>query len=166
MKLKPKSKRLRSQVKKFRSEKIRLSDLEKQLDLTLYDLGIHQEELQAQNEELVKARGNVELLLTKYSILFHDSPIAYLVLDRRKNIIEANQAAASLLNAPKEFLLKKSLLNYINKTNLNNFNDHFRRVFDLEQAADELKISPKGCKSLPSVFQSRCITDTDSGEVG
>ncbi|MBF0622124.1 MAG: EAL domain-containing protein [Magnetococcales bacterium] len=151
--------RLKSQLDAYKKDNVRLNDLEKQLDSTLYNLRIHQEELHSQNEELVHSREKLEALLSKFSVLFEDSPVSYFVLDKHQTILELNQASARLLNTPKQFLLGKLLLPYINRSEIDALNNHYRRVFDGSNATDELELIPHKRKSVPCVLQSQKIID-------
>jgi two-component system sensor histidine kinase DegS len=75
----------------------------------LHELQVHQIELEMQNEELKKARDEMEAGLEKYSELYDFAPVGYLTLDREGTICEANLAAASLLGIPRAPLVKQRL---------------------------------------------------------
>ncbi len=157
-------KRLHSQLEKYKKDKKRLNDVEKQLDRTLYDLGVHQEELRTQNEELNQAHSKLEGLLAKYSILFEESPVAYFVMDARQKIVESNRSAASLLNLPKAHLLSQPLFKYIDRNTRSTVSAHLQRVMQSGFATDEIVIVPKNGDKVPCVVHSQSITDPASDQ--
>ncbi len=71
------------------------------------------EELHQQNEELLETRNLVEAERQRYLDLFEFAPEGYLVTDVQGVILEANQAAARLLNVPQSFLTAKLMVNFI-----------------------------------------------------
>jgi PAS domain S-box-containing protein len=63
----------------------------------LHELQVHQVELELQNEELQRARGELELALRRYTELFDFAPIGYARLSADGMIREVNHAGAHLL---------------------------------------------------------------------
>jgi PAS domain S-box-containing protein len=61
----------------------------------LHDLQVHQAELEQQNEELVRAQGDLAAARDRFLDLFDFAPISYLTLDREGRIVEANLTAAA-----------------------------------------------------------------------
>ena len=60
------------------------------------ELHIHQIELEIQNEELLAAQYALEKARYKYSDLFNNAPVGYLILDPAGFILEANQTFADM----------------------------------------------------------------------
>ena len=58
----------------------------------IHELEVHQIELEMQNEELGRARQEMEALLEKYTDLYDFAPVGYLILDREGVISEAFRA--------------------------------------------------------------------------
>jgi PAS domain S-box-containing protein len=63
----------------------------------LHELEIHRIELEMQNEELIKARNQVETVLEKYSDLYEFAPVGYFTLNRAGTIGSVNVTGSSLL---------------------------------------------------------------------
>ncbi len=63
----------------------------------LHELDIHQVELELQNEELRRARVEIEAALERYAELFEFAPIGYATLASDETIREINHAGARLL---------------------------------------------------------------------
>lgn len=59
------------------------------------------EQLQAENEELKRSRGETESLHREFADLYEYAPVGYLLLNSRYIIVKANQTALELLGAPK-----------------------------------------------------------------
>ncbi len=155
---------LRRKLKQFKKNELRLADLERQLEATLYDLNIHQEELRVQNEELARSREQREALLAKYSILFEHAPVGYFICDRRQRLLECNRAAALLLNVRRETLIGKPVISHLRREDLSVFAQHLKRAFAGGQSEDELELVPHGGEPIPCILQSRDIHDPESGD--
>src|SRR5262245_10726024 len=70
----------------------------------VHELHVHQLELEMQNEELRRARQEIDALLHKYTELFEFAPMAYAVLDSVGVVLEANLELSRLLDAPRNRL--------------------------------------------------------------
>ncbi len=79
----------------------------------LHELQVHQIELEMQNEELRKARDEMEAGLERYSELYDFAPVGYLTLDREGAIREANLSAASLLGIARAPLVQQRLRRFV-----------------------------------------------------
>lgn len=79
----------------------------------LHELRVHQVELEMQNEELRRTQQELEHSKARYVELFEQAPIAYLALDNKWLIIDANLDAAKLLEVPRNALLHKPFSNFI-----------------------------------------------------
>ncbi|MFI3155084.1 MAG: EAL domain-containing protein [Methylococcaceae bacterium] len=73
----------------------------------LYELRVHQIELELQNEELQRARAALEASHSRYLNLYDFAPVGYLTLNADGEIIEANLTAADLLGAERHTLLNR-----------------------------------------------------------
>jgi two-component system cell cycle sensor histidine kinase/response regulator CckA len=96
----------------------------------VHELQVHQIELEMQNEELQKARNEMEAGLEKYSDLYDFAPVGYLTLDREGTIREANLTAASLLGIDRSRLVKRRFGFCVSAADLPAFNAFLARVFE------------------------------------
>ena len=96
----------------------------------LHELQVHQIELEMQNEELRKARDEMEAGLEKYSELYDFAPVGYLTLDPAGAIREANLTAASLLGIPRAPLVKKGLRLLVAPADRPDFDIFLQQVFE------------------------------------
>ncbi len=136
------------------------ADVELQSDLLLpiafKELGTASEELQVaveeifqQTEELAVTRSQVEAERQRYKDLFDFMPIAYLVTDEQGKIIEANRAAAKLLNVEQRFLDNKLLVNFIPTAGRKAFRSKLTKLHPLIKLQEwTLRLQPRYCEVL------------------
>jgi PAS domain S-box-containing protein len=84
-----------------------------ELGVALEELQVAEEELRSQNEELLGARSGLEIERGRYRALFEFAPDGYLVTTLQGRILEANRAAAELLNVANELLMGKILTVFV-----------------------------------------------------
>jgi two-component system cell cycle sensor histidine kinase/response regulator CckA len=95
----------------------------------VHELQVHQIELEMQNEELQRARDEMEAGLEKYSDLYDFAPVGYVTLDREGTILEANLTAATLLGIERSRLVRRRFGLYVTATDLAGFTAFLTRVF-------------------------------------
>ena len=79
----------------------------------VHELEVHQVELEMQNRELQDAQAATTAARDRYASLFDLAPVAYLVLDHRGTILEANAAACALLARPRHRLVRRVLGGFV-----------------------------------------------------
>jgi PAS domain S-box-containing protein len=84
-----------------------------ELYTTLQELRVAEEELHQQAEELAASQEALAAEHQRYRELFHFAPDGYVVTDPQGLIVEANRAAAALLNIAQERLIRKPLAVFI-----------------------------------------------------
>ena len=83
-----------------------------------------------QNEELQKARDEMEAGLEKYSDLYDFAPVGFLTLDREGTIREANLTSASLLGIERARLVNRRFGFCLSPADVPAFNAFLTRVFE------------------------------------
>lgn len=78
----------------------------------LHDLGVHQIELELQNEELRAAQQLATQARDDYARLYHQAPVGYLTLDARGVVLQANETLARMLRVDLRAILGQPLAGF------------------------------------------------------
>jgi PAS domain S-box-containing protein len=115
-----------------------------ELATTVTELQVAEEELREQNEELLVARIELEQQRQRYHDLFQFAPDAYLVTDSHGAVLEANDAAATLLGIDPQFLTGKPLVSFIGTAERRRFRDELHALHNADQLREwEVSIKPR-----------------------
>jgi two-component system, chemotaxis family, sensor kinase Cph1 len=99
----------------------------------LHELQVHQVELTLQNEELRRAQLDLEITRDQYTDLYNFAPVGYCTLDRKGQIVEANQTLAGMLVVDKDRLIHKKLSDFVVREDQDDFYLHHQRTFEDHQ---------------------------------
>jgi diguanylate cyclase (GGDEF)-like protein/PAS domain S-box-containing protein len=140
---KPKDLRRRAQERlKSRTAVIEKPSSKEARDL-LQELQTHQVELEMQNEQLRQTQVELETALTRYTDLYDFAPVAYLTLDDRGCILEANLTATRLLGMERSRLVQQPLAPFIQAEDKQKFWAYLVGVIQ-GQAAPPLELHLQG----------------------
>jgi len=92
-------------------ERVHLSEAD--IKRLLYELEVHQIELEMQNDELQLAKTRAEIIAEKYAILFDFAPSGYFTLSYNGEICELNLSGASLLGKERSKLINSHFNLYV-----------------------------------------------------
>ena len=95
----------------------------------LYELQVHQIELEMQNEELMLSRVELEAGLERYSELYDFSPAGYFTLDSDGKILQVNFTGARLLGMERAQLVNRRFGLFVSKSDHLAFNAFLTKVF-------------------------------------
>jgi len=98
----------------------------------IHELQVHQIELEMQNEHLRQTQAELEAALAKYSDFYDFAPVAYLTLDERGLILEANLTAATMLGVERSGLLQRLVTNYIVREDRTIYFRHRQGLFETQ----------------------------------
>lgn len=87
----------------------------KEKDTLIYELNLHQTELEIQNEEIRKAYLELEDVKNNYFDLFYNAPVGYLILDNDMKICSANKIGAHIIGIEEDKILHTFFTKYIAK---------------------------------------------------
>ena len=94
----------------------------------LHDLRVHRIELELQNEELCASREQLELARARYFDLYDLAPVGYLSIGEDGMVLEANLAAASLLDVTRSGLVKQPWSRFVLPADQDAYFKHRRQL--------------------------------------
>ncbi len=112
----------------------------------LYELRVHQIELEMQNEELRTAKAQVEAEGGRCFDLYDLAPVGYCTVSEKELILEANLTAATLLGVAPKALVKQPLSRFILKDDQDTYYLHRKQLFETGdlQECDLRLVKPDG----------------------
>ncbi|MEZ6076862.1 MAG: PAS domain-containing protein [Pirellulaceae bacterium] len=96
----------------------------------LYELQVHQIELEIQNEELLRAQVDLASSRDRYSDLYDFAPVGYLTLSTHGVIEQANLTAAAMLGVEKRLLCGRKFSDFVSRDSQDGWHLHRRDVFN------------------------------------
>jgi PAS domain S-box-containing protein len=78
-----------------------------------HELSVHQIELEIQNNELIRAKEELEVAVEKYTDLYDFAPTAYLTLSADGQIVLMNLSASKMIGKERHYLIKSIFSSYI-----------------------------------------------------
>jgi PAS domain S-box-containing protein len=109
------------------------------------ELGVHQAQLEMQNEELRQAQAELERSRDRYADLYDRAPLGYVTLDSLGHIVEANHVAATLLGVPHPRMLGRPLAQYVGSAHKLELELYLAGLTSGENPGTlELQLSPAG----------------------
>jgi PAS domain-containing protein len=115
---------------KNKNSKVSLQLSEKELLNLIYELEVHQVELELQNEELTQAQSEARNAAEKYIELYDFAPIGYLTLSNDGKILDINLCASQMLGKDRVHLIKSHLGFFITNETKPIFNHFLSNVFN------------------------------------
>lgn len=91
----------------------------------LEEISQQDEELRVQNEELIRARQEIEKTGQQYFDLFENGPVGYVILDQNGKVVELNATAAQMIRKPKSEILNQNFIRFIQKKERPDFSGYF-----------------------------------------
>ena len=98
----------------------------------IHELQVQQIELEMQNQELRRAKAELEESRTRYVDLYDFAPVGYLTFDKDGLILEANLAASTQLGIERSSLIRKPFWLYIKEADRKVFGEHIHRAFKIQ----------------------------------
>jgi PAS domain S-box-containing protein len=133
----------------------------------MHDLQVHQEELEAQQRQLVETQQALETARDLYADLFQRAPVGYVVLDAAGIITEINTAALSLLGAQDRFRVARAPFSvFVIQEHRQTFRSHLRVLRSgAERAETEVRLATSSGQGGAIVqIYSRALRDHATGD--
>jgi len=96
----------------------------------LYELQVHQIELEMQNDELRRAQIEIEAARERYFDLYDMAPVGYCTVSLQGLILEANLAVATLLQMPRTSLTRQPLSRFLLPQDQETYHRHLKMLLD------------------------------------
>jgi diguanylate cyclase (GGDEF)-like protein/PAS domain S-box-containing protein len=126
----------------------------------LQELQTHQVELEMQNEQLRQTQAELEAALRRYTDLYDFAPVAYMTLDERGCILEANLTAARLLGTERSHLVRQTLAPFIRPEDKQKFRAYLIAVVQGQPAPPlELHVLANGRAEVAVQLESLLVPD-------
>jgi two-component system, chemotaxis family, sensor kinase Cph1 len=102
------------------------------------ELSIHQIELELQNEELLRAKEDLEVAVEKYSDLYDFAPTGYVTLTNEGQILGLNHCASKMLGKERQRLIKTMFGAYLTPGTKLNLDKFLKEIFKtrIEQSCE------------------------------
>ena len=127
---------------------------------------MHQIELEMQNEELKRAKAEVEETRNRYIDLYELAPVGYLTLDENGRILEANLTAAVQLGIERSGLIKRPFQNYIVPADRDKFHSHLNEVVrSKKQQSCEIELITKSGSDFYAHLDTVFILDSSGNQL-
>ena len=128
----------------------------------IYELHVHQVELEMQNEELRKAQMELEKSSNRYQDLFDFAPVGYFVLDKKGLIRKVNLTGADLLGAERSNLIKTKFSGFISRDFQDGFYFHRKRVIETKaKQICELKFVKENGMAFDAQLETIVVQDSE-----
>ena len=105
----------------------------------LYELQVHQIELEMQNDELRHAYETAETALKNCTLLYDFAPMGYFTLDSDCIISELNFTGAEMIGKKRFSLVSKNFKLFVSEESLLVFNNFFTKIY-ASQAKESCKV--------------------------
>ena len=133
-----------------------------ELQALVYELQIHQVELEMQNEELREAQVELAHTRDRFADLYDFAPVGFATLDQQGAIREANLTAAAMLGVDRGRLLDHQFSDYIADDSQGDWHLHCREVLAGDGTkACQLDLKPAGKPGMTVQLHSRVAPDND-----
>lgn len=129
-------------VKRRRPTARRASDRQ-QVQTLIHELQVHAEEITVQNEQLLKAQGEIEEARDRFADLYDFAPIGYLTLDHHGIITEINLAGATLLGRARSFLVQMPLASLIARDQRDRLQRFLSQAREPHQATTTVEVTAR-----------------------
>jgi PAS domain S-box-containing protein len=132
----------------------------------IYELKVHQIELEMQNEELRRVQSELEESRERYFSLYDLAPVGYVTLNQEGLILEANLTAATSLGIGRGILTKQPLSRFILKEDQDIYYLHRQKLFETGQSQMyEIRMQKKGGAFFWARQEAAVLQNDNDGSV-
>lgn len=139
-----------------------LARTERRLLAVQFELDVYRTHSTLQNEQLLETQEQLKASRDAYASLYDFAPVAYLTLDARGTVLEANLTAADWLGVPRPELLDAPFMEYVQPWHRERLVDHLRRC-EAKEALVETELDLQLCHREGLTVQMRSRGHLRSG---
>jgi PAS domain S-box-containing protein len=162
-----------AELRRRAEQKVKAQELEDIASLSpeearriLYELYVHQVELETQNEELRRMRAELEASRARYFDLYDLAPVGYFTVSEEGLILEANLPAASQLGVARRALAQQPLSHFIFREDEDIYYFHRKHLLETGRPqACELRMKRNDGGLLWARLESAVAQDEDGTHV-
>jgi PAS domain S-box-containing protein len=137
--------RARAELRLAKPDRPYLTAVPRETGALIHELQLQRAELELQNDQLLATEQRLLEANQRYRELYDGAPIAYLTLDRRGRILDANRAAGALLATPPRELIGSALTRFMAAADADRFHLHRWEVLCAEgRRTIQLLLTPAG----------------------
>ena len=115
----------------------------------VHELGVHQIELEMQNEQLRQMQTALEASRDRYLDLYEFAPVAYLMLDKHGLIQESNLTGATLLGVERSKLIQRRFAGFVDSVDSDRWHLFFTQLLKQNRRKSiDLQLNPPNGKTL------------------
>ena len=132
-----------------------------EFERTLYELHVHQAELEIQNEELRKTQEDLIRSRDEFARLYNSAPVGYVTLDDKGFVLNANQTFAGMVEFSTDKKSKKAFDRFLHPDDRHIFISRYRALFSNPEGKSlEVRLKgEKGKEEFVSLQGSSIIED-------
>ena len=128
----------------------------------VYELGVHQIELEIQNEELRQAQVELAQSRDRYSDLYEYAPVGYLTLNQEGKILEANLTAATMLGVKRQDLVYDQMTKFLARDSQDDFYRH-RQALNTDEMKQTCELNFQTVNGAPGVLRLESVPYATGG---
>ncbi len=133
-----------------------------ELQMLVHEIEVHQIELQMQNEELLRTQRELGESLNRYQDLYDFAPVAYVTLDTKGIVREANLTAVGLLGVDRKLLIGKPFSAFVHELDYSAYYGKLVQVLETrENQTCELRMARKNGDIFHALLEGRSAKDQD-----
>jgi two-component system cell cycle sensor histidine kinase/response regulator CckA len=133
-----------------------------ELQKLVHELEVHQIELEMQNEEMLRTQRELGESLNRYQDLYDFAPVAYVTLDTKGIVREANLTAVGLLGVDRKLLIGNSFSPFVHKLDYSAYYLQLVQVLETrEKQTCELRMARENGDIFHALLEGRSVKDQD-----
>ncbi len=156
-----------NKIRRLAEERVKAETVKRTIPLTpeemqqkLFELEVHQVELEMQNDELHRTQAELQTVRAKYFDLYDLAPIGYITLNDNGLILEANLYIANLLGVNRSSLINQQIIRFIHNEDRDIYYLHRKQIINSNNMLScELRLASEGPATSWVSLQSSSVHD-------